>query len=93
MRDSLGGRFEGKGIARSIDADSLESPENLVDPLPGECLSHWGLKRGLEFIHRHYTEKLRLADAASEACLTRCYFSSLFREAMGITFHDYVVRL
>jgi YesN/AraC family two-component response regulator len=53
-------------------------------------LSHWGIKRAVEFIHQHYQEKLSLAEIAAQACLSKYYFSRLFHRVVGIPYQEYV---
>jgi xylan 1,4-beta-xylosidase len=53
-------------------------------------LSHFGIKRAVEFIHQHYQEKLSLAEIAAQACLSKYHFSRLFRRVVGIPYQEYV---
>lgn len=93
MRDSYTPSWTDNRSANPADRGLQLTPQTTAAPLPEECLSHWGLKKSLEFIHKNYTARLCLDDAAAEACLTRCYYSKLFRQVIGVTFQQYVNRL
>lgn len=44
----------------------------------------------LDYIHKHYREKITLAGVADEFSLSRTYFSTLFNRIMGKTLPQYV---
>lgn len=48
------------------------------------------LSATLEFIADHYRQQITLEQAASIAGYERSYFSKLFRDTMGMTFHRYL---
>ena len=52
-----------------------------------------GLRRAIEYIDLHYSEPMRLGDAARAAGMARVYFSRLFKEQEGTTFEAHVRRL
>lgn len=47
----------------------------------------------IEYIHAHYAEDIRLSDLADQVHLSRNYLSTLFRNATGETFQDYLTRV
>jgi AraC-like DNA-binding protein len=49
-----------------------------------------GVARALEFIEVSYAEPLTLADAAGAARLSRCHFSKVFKEQLGVCFVSYL---
>ncbi|MBC8079670.1 MAG: AraC family transcriptional regulator [Gorillibacterium sp.] len=51
------------------------------------------LSSTLEFINANYIHDLRLADAASEACMSSSYFSTFFSKTLGLSFKEYLIRL
>jgi two-component system, response regulator YesN len=57
-------------------------------------VKHLGaIERAVRFIQLHFTGKVSLQDAANEAALSPAYFSSIFKEEMGVSFSEYVNRL
>lgn len=51
------------------------------------------VERIVQFMGQHYTEKLSLDDVGQYAHYNRTYVSTLFKNTMGINFHDYLTRL
>ena len=49
------------------------------------------IRRGLLYMRRHFNEEITLETVANQAYLHPVYFSSLFRDAMGITFSKYLM--
>ena len=58
-----------------------------------DSLSHFGIKRAVEFIHEHHSATLDLEQAAAEACLSKYHFSRLFHRLVGMPYQDYVTRI
>jgi two-component system, response regulator YesN len=57
-------------------------------------VKHLGaIERAVRYIQLNFTEKVGLADAAREAGLSEAYFSTIFKEEMGISFSAYANRL
>lgn len=52
-----------------------------------------GQEEMLEYVQRHYTEKIRLSDLAAHFYLNTAYCSEVFRKAAGMTYTDYVTKL
>jgi AraC-like DNA-binding protein len=65
--------------------------EAVTRPVPAR--RDLGVRRAVDYIHRHYTEPLRLGQAARIAGITPDYFSKLFKERERVTFAQYVTRL
>lgn len=59
---------------------------------PGE-LSDRRLKRVLGFMQQHCAENLTLDQLAAEAGISRFHFITLFKQAVGTTPHQYLIRL
>lgn len=51
------------------------------------------LNSTIEFIHANYIRDIRLAEAASEACMSISYFSTFFSKTLGLSFKEYLIRL
>ena len=62
---------------QSGSAESLAPQENI--------------RRALSFIHNHYREPIRLADAAAAAGLSPTYFSMVFHRDMGVSYSGYLL--
>lgn len=52
--------------------------------------THWGIRRGLIFVREHLTEPITLSQVAREAGLSRFHFCRLFRQQVGLPFHEYL---
>ncbi|MGP3559966.1 response regulator transcription factor [Geobacillus sp. BK01] len=59
-------------------------PEVLVSSSP--------IREALEYVHRHYAQKISLTDVAAAVHVHPAYLSKLFFEEVGIHFKDYVNR-
>lgn len=51
------------------------------------------IERLMRFIDQHYAEKLSLDDVARYTHYNRTYVSTLFKNTMGINFHDYLTKV
>ena len=47
----------------------------------------------LTYVEEHYAEKLALEDLADYAQYNRTYISTLFKQMVGINFHEYLTRV
>ena len=97
----VGGTLPGGGGAASAGA-----PEELgegfscseVSPTlrlyePKSAAAGPGIGRALELIEERYSESITLGDAARAAGYSRCHFSKVFRERLGVCFVSYLVRV
>lgn len=66
-------------ITDCIDAENREEEDNLADSL-------------LEYIHSNYNKDISLTDIGGHFNLSQCYASTLFKEATGENFKDYLSR-
>jgi two-component system response regulator YesN len=48
------------------------------------------LERTLHYIHSHFSEKVTLEEAASQAALSPTYFSKVFKEEIGVSLTQYI---
>ncbi|MBQ6223250.1 MAG: helix-turn-helix domain-containing protein [Solobacterium sp.] len=55
--------------------------------------THRILRTVLEYIEKHYQEKISLEDIAGLTGYNRTYISTLFHQTLGIRFYDYLIRL
>lgn len=51
------------------------------------------IRRLVLYIEQHYTEKLTLEDLARYTQYNRTYISTLFKNAVGVNFHEYLTRV
>ena len=51
------------------------------------------IDRLMKFIEQHWAEKLSLEDIAQYTHYNRTYVSTLFKNAVGINFHDYLTKV
>ena len=71
-------------------------PGKRRDAFPADeaSLSHFGIKRAVEFIQeQHHSATLDLEQAAAEACLSKYHFSRLFHRMVGISYQDYLTQI
>ena len=55
-------------------------------------LQKWRLKRVVEYVENHLSEKIALSDLAAVAGLSRMHFASQFRTATGLRPHEFLLR-
>ena len=58
---------------------------------PTCALPKWRLKRVVEYVDAHISERITLASLAAASGMSRMYFASQFRVATGLRPHDYVL--
>jgi AraC family transcriptional regulator len=56
------------------------------------ALQKWRLKRVVEYVENHLSEKIALSDLAAIAGLSRMHFASQFRKATGLRPHEFLLR-
>lgn len=89
MNDS--GTYSLDGIAGSFHRSFLSPSLILLEP--GRNLMCVGVKQALDFIEAHYAEKITLSDVAAAASYSRCHFSKIFKEQLGVCFVSYLSRV
>lgn len=60
--------------------------------MPGSTTTHDHVQRMLDQIHQNYTQRLTLGTLATTLERQSAYLGRLFREAMGVTVHEYITR-
>ena len=55
-------------------------------------LTHSQLQQILNYIHTHLDRELSLAEVAEIINISPTYFASLFKQAMGVSPHQYVIQ-
>jgi AraC family transcriptional regulator len=59
---------------------------------PHSSFTHTQLQQAIDYIHTYLNRDLSLAELASVANISPTYFASLFKQEMGISPHQYVIR-
>ena len=96
----LGGRLYTEGLANALAVHLLHRYSSLGERRKGELSSGGSavgvpaktVRRALEFIGDNLTGDLSLADIARAANLSESHLHRLFREAVGVSPHQYVIR-
>ena len=57
-----------------------------------DVLPKYKLDRTIDYIEAHLDQNLELEDLAQQAGVSQFYFSRLFKQSLGITPHQYVIR-
>jgi YesN/AraC family two-component response regulator len=50
------------------------------------------IQKVLQLVHDHYKEKLNLTDIAADLYINTSYLSRRFREEIGLSFSDYLIK-
>ena len=64
-----------------------------VEAVSGQDEQQEVIRRLTAHMEQHYTEKLTLEDLAQVAQYNRTYISTLFKNTMGINFHEHLTRI
>jgi AraC family transcriptional regulator len=75
---------------RSPEHSHLVSERSAERPI--RALQKWRLRRVVEYVDNHLSEKITLLDLAAVAGLSCMHFASQFRVATGFRPHEYVLR-
>ncbi|MCY1019907.1 AraC family transcriptional regulator [Pyxidicoccus sp. MSG2] len=88
-----GGRLFADSLATALAARlfALQSRKDTTTSKPGRALPAWRLRRVLEYIEAHLDEDLTLAELARVAEFSLSHFKPLFRQAMGMPVHRFVL--
>ena len=62
-------------------------------PVDGASLSHFGIRRAVEFIQDYHPATLDLEQTAAEACLSKYHFSRVFHRLVGMPYQEYLTRV
>lgn len=88
-----GGRLFADGLAAALAARllALQSRRRTSVDKPGRALPVWRLRHVLEYIDAHLDEDLALAELAGVAGFSLSHFKPLFRQAVGMPAHRFVL--
>lgn len=89
-----GGPYAQPGVKASLEllllALCTEFSPTLLNTMPEDEQRRAAVRRLLAYVSDHYAEKLRLEDLADYAQYNRTYISTLFKQIVGINFHEYL---
>jgi AraC family transcriptional regulator len=90
----LGGRLYAESLATLLAVQLLRHQSSATVPPARRSggLSHASLRLALEYIEEHLSEDLSLASIAGAVGLSPFHFARQFREATGLSPHQYVIR-
>jgi AraC-like DNA-binding protein len=60
---------------------------------PHRSVISYGIERALAYIEAHYAEPISLGDVAASASYSRCHFSKVFKEQLGVCFVSYLAQV
>ena len=88
-----GGRLFADSLASALAARLLALQSRLGAPAskPGRALPAWRLRHVIEYIEAHLDEDLTLAELASVAGFSLSHFKPLFKTAVGMPVHRFVL--
>jgi len=88
-----GGRLFTDSLASALAARllALQSRKTLTTAKPGRALPAWRLRHVVEYIEAHLDEDLTLAELASVAGFSLSHFKPLFKQAVGMPVHRFVL--
>ncbi len=72
----------------------LRHYSTLTQPIGSQnsSLTRTQLHQAIDYIHAHLNRDLSLAELASVVNISPTYFASLFKQAMGVSPHQYVIQ-
>lgn len=88
-----GGRLFVDGLASALAARllALQSRKPGATAAPGHTLPLWRLRHVLDYIEAHLDQDLSLAELAGVAGFSLSHFKPLFKQAVGMPAHRYVL--
>lgn len=79
-------------VAIAVRFAGLRAAETETGARPIRALQKWRLKRVVEYVDVHLSNKITLLDLAAIAGLSRMHFASQFRMATGLRPHEFLLR-
>lgn len=94
---SRAGPYAQLGVKASLEllllALCTEFSPTLLNTMPEDEQRRAAVRRLLAYVSDHYAEKLTLENLADYAQYNRTYISTLFKQIVGINFHEYLTRV
>jgi AraC-like DNA-binding protein len=89
--EGAGGAHLSDEMSENFSCSEVSKTLRLYEPKSDAACP--GVSRALELIEERYAEPITLSDAARAARYSRCHFSKVFREQLGICFVSYLGRV
>ena len=86
------GRLYADSLGMALAAHLLRRYGTRRAQAPVTGLSERRLRRIVDYIHEHLADDLTLAELASLANMSQSHFKVLFKRAVGVPVHEYVIR-
>ncbi|WP_266170531.1 helix-turn-helix domain-containing protein [Dyella subtropica] len=88
-----GGRIFADSLASALAARLLvlQSRRGMSNTKPSRALPAWRLRHVIEYVEAHLDEDLTLAELASVAGFSLSHFKPLFKQAVGMPVHRFVL--
>jgi len=92
--NALMGQLYVESLTQVLVIHLLRHYSTFAQPITFEnrSLSNTRLQQAIEYIHAHLDRELSLAEVAGVVNISPTYFANLFKRAMGISPHQYVVQ-
>jgi AraC family transcriptional regulator len=88
------GQLYVESLTQVLIVHLLRHYSTLTQPITSEnrSLTHIQLQQAIDYIHTHLDHNLSLAELASIVNISPTYFAGLFKQAIGIAPHQYVIQ-
>jgi AraC family transcriptional regulator len=88
------GRLYAESLTQVLVIHLLRHYSTFAKPIASEnrSLTHTSLQQAIDYIHAHLDRDLSLVEIAGTINISPTYFASLFKRAMGISPHQYVIQ-
>ena len=80
-------------ISDNLKKSSYIFKECGANIMRSEALKEKRIIKAVNYLHKHYTEKLKLKDLADQIPLSPAYFAELFEEIYNHPLHEYITEL
>lgn len=92
--DGIMGQLYVESLTQVLVIHLLRHYSTFTQPITFEnrSLTHTRLQQAIEYIHAHLDRELSLAELAGVINISPTYFANLFKRAMGVSPHQYVVQ-
>ncbi|NJR60269.1 MAG: helix-turn-helix transcriptional regulator [Cyanobacteria bacterium CRU_2_1] len=92
--DSIMGRLYVESLTQALVIHLLRHYSTVTRTITSQnrSLTRVQLRQAIDYIHAHLNRDLSLAELASVVNISPTYFASLFKQAMGVSSHQYVIQ-
>jgi AraC family transcriptional regulator len=92
--DGMMGKLYVESLSQALVIHLLRHYSEVVQIITPESrsLTYSQLQQAIDYIHTHLNRDLSLAELASVINISPTYFANLFKQAMGISPHQYVIQ-